>query len=210
MLDSVPSRQSGRPTRAGVSDLTFSAGPGSGATPRRRPPGPKTTGDLIVQEGARFIGFNNTIAGDVLGQRARQVDFRFGRVGGGVRISGGIGASPVGLDYVLSQLTMSAGSIHIKQVASSNIHVQLNVLSKGSIAVDQNDDLGLLNIQRNDLSTAGHIHIFHNTARVYLIAGNTARGNIHCRGNAPPFVAAGNASLEGRLMGQCATEAAVQ
>jgi hypothetical protein len=164
------------------------------------------TGNVTVLEGARLIAFSNTVHGDLRGEKAGQVDFRFGRIEGDVDIDGGIGKSPVGLDYVVFQVTMPTGNVRVRKVVSGNVHVAENTLGEGNITVDGNT-VDFLNVQDNNLATAGHLHVFNNTGEVSLVRNNVARRDIHCHGNEGPFFGTPNTSIEGRVKGQCAAPA---
>lgn len=141
------------------------------------------TGNLRALEGSRLIANFNTIAGNVEGLRAARLDVRFGTVGGNVEIKEGAGDPTTSLDYVVFGVTLDEGNVHVVKNTSGHVFVDVNLLRRGNIHLEDNRNVPRLQAFNNRLN-AGNVHVVKNSADSVFVDANLLRtGNMKLEDN---------------------------
>lgn len=141
------------------------------------------TGNLRALEGSRLNASFNTIAGNVEGLRAARLDLRFGTVGGNVEIKEGAGDPTTSLDYLVFMVTLDEGNVHAIKNSGGHVFVDLNLLRRGNINVEDNSNLVRLDVFNNRLD-AGNVHAVKNSGDSLFVQSNLLRrGNIKVEDN---------------------------
>jgi hypothetical protein len=159
------------------------------------------TGNLTAFEKSTLTAINNTVAGNIQGDKADIVQIFFGTVGGNVIIKEST-FTPSGLVAAFMVGTVvSQGNVEIQKNVANAVRISGVRLDKGSMKIEDNVvEVFDITIAANQV--AQNLQVFKNKgAGVKSVTFNIVRQDLQCFENDEPFV--GGPNTAEKAEGQC-------
>lgn len=161
-------------------------------------------GSVKALEGSRLFMRDDTVRGNVEGDKALSVQILRSLLLGNVHISEA--GDPTFVSAAVLRSVLTGGDIQIERgrFPLGDWRVEDNVLRKGNIEVEENDST--FNSRVRDSDVAGNVQVFKNLGTgAKVVRGNTVGGNLQCKENTPPFIGRPNV-VTGNAEDQCAMQ----
>ncbi len=164
-------------------------------------------GNVKALEDSFLLVTTSTFRGNVVGDKAQNVDLRTSTIRGNVEIKEGESAAGTS-NAVVQFNTFTGGNVKIEKMTGANVVVRFNQ-GIGNIQLFENPippDRQILVVEN---VVAGDLQVFKNVGPgPKQVATNTVGGNLQCFDNALPFttirVGFGPNDVTGNAEGQCA------
>jgi hypothetical protein len=155
-------------------------------------------GNVKALENSRLFASNNTIRGNVDGDKADVVQLFGGTVGGNIQIKEG--GNPFGdFDVFVGFTTLFNGNIQIEKMTGESSVFDVTLLN-GTVKSEENTVFGFFGIQNNNIRQ--NLQVFKNTGGgPKVVLANVVGDTITCKENAPPFT--GGPNTAPKKEGQC-------
>jgi hypothetical protein len=174
--------------------------------------GATVRGTVKAQENSRLFASNNTVRGNIIGDKAEVMDLRRNTLDGSIDIKEGETDDPGGVDDVqVFANNVRFGEIKIEKMAGE-IEVGVardpslgNTVPRGNIFLQENRPVAqppFFGLEVSSNVVGGTLQVFKTFGSApKSVTGNRVRQNLQCKENDAPFASSGNTA--GKFEDQC-------